>query len=145
MDLSADIGEGYGVYPRPMQPSMVDESPAGTVAETVAEYDASLPLYGLPDSALEEVARRLGLSFWRKGLADRAYHEDGSLVDRDRDDAKVPDARRVAERVVRMAKGSSVVSVQGTEVPVMPRTIRFHLDTPGMMPRPGVASRHCLT
>ena len=92
LDLGADIGEGYGLYPKPMQPSMVDESPAGTVAEAVAEYDASLPLYGLPDSALEEVARRLGLSFWREGFADRAYQEDGSLVDRDRGDAKVLDA-----------------------------------------------------
>lgn len=114
--------------------SMVDESLAGTVAEAVAEYDASLPLYGLPDSALEDAAWRLGLPFWREGFADRAYHEDGSLVDRDRGDAMVLDAHQVAGRVVRMAKEGSVVSVEGTEVPVMPRTICFHPDTPGMMP-----------
>src|SRR5918994_3598578 len=35
--------------------SMIDESLAVSVAEAVAEYDASLPLYGLPDSALEGV------------------------------------------------------------------------------------------
>ena len=122
--------------------SMVDESLARTVAEAVAEYDASLPLYGLPDSALEDVARRLGLPFWREGFADRAYHEDGSLVDRDRDDAMVLDARRVAERVVRMAKGGSVVCVEGTEVSVMPKTICFHPDTPGMMPMLEGARQH---
>lgn len=113
--------------------SMIDESLAVTVAEAVAEYDASLPLYGLPDSALEGVVVRSGLPFWREGFADRAYHKDGSLVDRNRDDAMVLDAHRVAGRVVRMATEGFVASVEGTEVRAMPRTICFHPDTPGMM------------
>jgi UPF0271 protein len=113
--------------------SMVDEALAEIVAEAVAEYGASLPLYGLPDSALEDVAGRLGLPFWREGFADRAYHEDGSLVDRNRDDAMVLDPHQVAERVARMAKEGVVLSVEGSKVHVIPRTICFHPDTPGMM------------
>jgi UPF0271 protein len=114
--------------------SMVDEALAETVAEATAEYDASLPLYGLPDSALEDAAGRLGLPFWREGFADRAYHEDGSLVDRNRDDALVLDPHQVAERVARMAKEGSVLSVEGSEVHMALRTICFHPDTLGMMP-----------
>jgi UPF0271 protein len=113
--------------------SMVDETLANIVAEAVAEYDASLPLYGLPDSALEAVTGRLELPFWREAFADRAYHEDGSLVDRNRDDAMVLDPHQVAERVVRMAKEGVVLSLEGPEVHVIPRTICFHPDTPGMM------------
>jgi UPF0271 protein len=113
--------------------SMVDETLANIVAEAVAEYDTSLPLYGLPDSALEAVTGRLELPFWREAFADRAYHEDGSLVDRSRDDAMVLDRHQVAERVARMAKEGVVLSVEGPEVHVIPRTICFHPDTPGMM------------
>jgi 5-oxoprolinase (ATP-hydrolysing) subunit A len=112
---------------------MVDAALAETVAEAVGEYDGSLPLYGLPDSALEDVTGRLGLPFWREGFADRTYHEDGSLVDRSRDDALVLDPHQVAERVARMARVGSVLSVEGPEVYVMPRTICFHPDTPGMI------------
>jgi UPF0271 protein len=113
--------------------SMVNEALAQIVAEAVGEYDASLPLYGLPDSALEDVTGRLGLPFWREGFADRAYHEDGSLVDRNRDDAMVLDPHQVAERVARMAKEGVVWTIEGSEVHVTPRTICFHPDTPGMM------------
>ena len=113
--------------------SMVEEALANIVAEAVAEYDASLPLYGLPDSALEAVAGRLELPFWREAFADRAYHEDGSLVDRNRDDAMVLDPHQVAKRVARMAKEGVVLSVDGPDVHVNPRTICFHPDTPGMM------------
>jgi 5-oxoprolinase (ATP-hydrolysing) subunit A len=113
--------------------SMVDEALAQIVAEAVGEYDASLPLYGLTDSALEHVTGRLGLPFWREGFADRAYHEGGSLVDRKRDDAMVLDPHQVAERVTRMVKEGVVWSVEGAEVHVIPKTICFHPDTPGMI------------
>jgi UPF0271 protein len=113
--------------------SMVNEALAQIVAEAVGEYDASLPLYGLPHSALEDVTGRLGLPFWRESFADRAYHEDGSLVDRNRDDAMILDPHQVAERVARMATEGVVWSVEGSDLHVSPRTICFHPDTPGMM------------
>jgi 5-oxoprolinase (ATP-hydrolysing) subunit A len=113
--------------------SVVDEALARTVAEAVAEYDTTLPLYGLPDSALEDAAVRLGLPFWPEGFADRAYYEDGCLVDRSQDNAMVLDPQTVAKRVVLMAKNGTVLSSTGTEVRITPRTVCFHPDTPGMM------------
>jgi 5-oxoprolinase (ATP-hydrolysing) subunit A len=46
----------------------------------------------------------------------------------------VLDPHQVAERVARMAKEGVVWSVERSDVHVIPRTICFHPDTPGMMP-----------
>lgn len=113
--------------------SMVDERVAQTVAEAVAEYDDRAALYGLPDSALEAAASRLGLPYKREGFADRAYHRSGQLVDRRREDAMVLDPELVGRRVAEMAGEGTVLTVEGDRIRIAPETICFHPDTPGMI------------
>ena len=60
-----------------------DEVQAGAIARAVAAFDPSLPLLGLPDSALAAAARGAGVPFVAEGFADRAYRADGRLVGRD--------------------------------------------------------------
>ncbi len=69
----------------------------------------------------------------REAFSDRAYHQDGSLVDRRRADSMIFKPAAVAERVVEMAKDGTVVTVEGARVSLTPRTICFHADTPGVM------------
>ncbi|HYF40218.1 MAG TPA: 5-oxoprolinase subunit PxpA [Gemmatimonadales bacterium] len=105
---------------------------ASAVAAAVAAFRRDLPLYGLPGSCLEEAAIHLGIPFLREAFADRAYHQDGSLVDRRRSDAMILDADAVAQRVLRMAQSGTIVTIEGAELSLDPQTICFHSDTPNV-------------
>jgi 5-oxoprolinase (ATP-hydrolysing) subunit A len=110
-----------------------DEVVAKALAEAVAAYRSDLPLYGFPKSCMEDAAKAAGIPFVREAFADRAYHTDGSLVDRRRADSMILKAEAVAERVVEMAKSGTVATVDGGPISLMPKTICFHADTPDVM------------
>ncbi len=106
---------------------------ARALAEAVAAYRDNLPLYGFPHSCMEDAANRVGIPFVREAFADRAYHADGSLVDRRRPDSMIFNPEAVAERVVEMAKSGTVATVEGGRIALDPSTICFHADTPNVM------------
>jgi UPF0271 protein len=110
-----------------------DEVVARALAEAVGAYRSDLPLYGFPGSCMEDAAARAGIPFKREAFSDRAYRQDGSLVDRHRPDAMILDPRGVAERVVEMATRGTVKTVEGGEISLKPHTICFHADTPGAL------------
>lgn len=110
-----------------------DDVVATALAEAVAEYRADLALYGFPDSCMEHAAKRIGLPFLREAFSDRAYHSDGSLVDRRRRDAMVLDADTVGARVLEMAASGTVATVEGERFVLDPDTICFHADTPDVL------------
>jgi 5-oxoprolinase (ATP-hydrolysing) subunit A len=110
-----------------------DEVVAKALAEAVAAYRGDLPLYGFPKSCMEDAANKAGIPFVREAFADRAYHADGSLVDRRRTDSMVLTADAVAERVAEMAKSGTVATVDGERITLAPKTICFHADTPDVM------------
>lgn len=110
-----------------------DDVVAKALAQAVAAYDSELPLYGFPGSCMEEAAKRAGIPFVGEAFSDRAYHRDGSLVDRRRADSMIFDPDDVAERVLEMAKLGTVRTVEGERISLMPRTICFHADTPRVL------------
>lgn len=110
-----------------------DEIVAKALAEAVGRYRNGLPLYGFPGSCMEDAADRAGVPFVRECFADRAYHQDGSLVDRRRPDAMVLDPGAVAERVVEMAIHGTIKTVEGGQISLKPQTICYHADTPGAL------------
>lgn len=110
-----------------------DASVADPLAEAVAGYRGDLPIYGLPGSCLEHAAARAGIPFVAEAFSDRAYHANGTLVDRVRTDAMVLDPSTVAERVLGMARSGTVSPVDGAPISVGPGTICFHADTPGVV------------
>jgi len=111
--------------------SMDDGDLARSFCEAVAEYDGGLPVYGLPDSAVEAAATAIGQPFRREAYSDRAYHDTGRLVDRAHPDAMILDAEAVARRVVAMAVDGVVESIEGPAVAIAPQTVSFHADSPG--------------
>jgi UPF0271 protein len=110
-----------------------DEVVAKALAEAVAAYRSDLPLYGFPKSCMEDAANKAGIPFVREAFADRAYHTDGSLVDRRRADSMILQSDLVAERVAEMAKSGMVTTIEGDRISLMPKTICFHADTPDVM------------
>jgi UPF0271 protein len=107
------------------------EGQAGAVVAAVAAYDSSLPVLGLPGSALLRLAAEAGLRAVPEAFADRGYAADGTLVPRGRPGALVTSADEVAARVVRLVREGLVTSVDGVDVPVAAESVCLHGDTPG--------------
>lgn len=95
------------------------EQQASALARAVREYDASLPVLGLPGSTMAAAAAAEGLTFVEEGFADRAYTAAGTLVPRTHAGALLVDADAVASQAVRLAADAGV------------RSVCVHSDTPG--------------
>lgn len=106
---------------------------AAAVVRAVRQYDPSLPVLGLPGSALLRQAEAAGLQPVAEGFADRGYTPEGHLVPRSCAGALVTDEDAVVERAVRMATQGTVVAVDGTELAMPVRSICVHGDTPGAL------------
>jgi UPF0271 protein len=111
-----------------------DEAQARAVVRAVRAYGGSLPVLGLPGSALLSAAEAAGLPGVPEGFADRAYTPEGALVPRSEDGALVTDPAAVAERAVRMAVDGRVVAVDGSVVAVEVASLCVHGDSPGAVP-----------
>lgn len=108
---------------------VADEVQADVVARVAA--DAGLPVLGLPGSAIERAADRLGVRFVAEAFADRGYLADGSLAPRDHPAGVLHDPAAIAERVVRLALDGEVIDVDGGLVRVEAASVCVHGDTPG--------------
>ncbi|QIM22510.1 LamB/YcsF family protein [Phycicoccus sp. HDW14] len=111
--------------------AVTDEGQARAVVEAVLAYDSSLPVLGLPGSALLRLADAEGLPTVAEAFADRGYDARGHLVPRTQPGALVTDPDAVAARVVRMVREGVVTAVDGAEVAVAARSVCVHGDTPG--------------
>jgi 5-oxoprolinase (ATP-hydrolysing) subunit A len=108
-----------------------DDGQARAVVRAVKEYDASLPILGLPGSALLRHAELAGLTPVSEGFADRAYTPDGHLVPRSDPAALVTDPATVVERAVRLATAGEVVAVDGRVLAMAVSSLCVHGDSPG--------------
>lgn len=106
------------------------EAQAAALAEAVAAYDRTLPVLGLPGSALLRLAAAAGLPTVTEFFADRAYRLDGTLVPRSEPGAVLDDPDEIAARAVRLCTEGTVVATDGTRVSVPAATICLHGDNP---------------
>jgi len=83
-------------------------------------YDASLPVLGLPGSALLRLAAEAGLRPVEEGFADRRYRADGTLTPRTEPDALLTGTDEVVAQALRLATGTGRVA-----------SLCLHGDTPG--------------
>ena len=97
-----------------------DERQAGAVVAAVAGYDASLPVLGLPGSALLRLAAEAGLRPVEEGFADRRYRPGGTLTPRTEPDALLTGTGEVVAQALRLATGTGRVA-----------SLCLHGDTPG--------------
>jgi UPF0271 protein len=108
-----------------------DDMQAAAVIEGARAFDASLPVLGLPGSALLRLAAAATLPTVLEAFADRAYRSDGTLVPRTEQGAVIFDEAAVIARVVRMVRENLVLADDGSDVWLAPRSICLHGDTPG--------------
>jgi UPF0271 protein len=117
---------------------------ASAVVEAIRLYDQSLPVMGLPGSALLTMADEAGLHIVVEAFADRGYTPQGTLVPRSAPGALLHDPRQVAERMVRMVTTGLLQTSDGTDVSVRADSICVHGDSPGAVEM-AVAVRQSLT
>ena len=94
------------------------------------DFDPEIILLGLSGSKLIEAAQELGLKAASEIFADRAYEEDGSLVNRKKPGAMIEDEEEAIARVVRMIKEGKVTAITGRDIPVKADSICVHGDGP---------------
>ncbi len=106
------------------------EEHARAVVDAVVAYDATLPLLGLPGSALLRLGADSGLRTVAEAFADRGYTPEGTLVSRRSPGALLHDLDEVAARMVRLVTEGVIVAVDGTAVDVRADSICTHGDSP---------------
>ena len=105
-----------------------DAKLARGIAEAVASVDTGIYLMGLAGSVMLEEAEKAGLPVISEVFADRAYNDDGSLVNRKLPGAVIHDGDEAAARAVKMAKENKVVSINGKTIDIKADSICVHGD-----------------
>ena len=94
------------------------EQQARAVVTAAIEFSGSLPVLGLPGSAVERECARRDHPFVPEGFADRAYTPEGTLVPRSADGALILDPVVAAAQALRLVESGV-------------RSVCVHSDTPG--------------
>ncbi len=107
------------------------EEQAAAVVQAIVDYDATLPVLGLPGSVWLRLAKEAGLTTVPEAFADRAYTPEGRLVSRRLPGAVLHDAEEIAQRCVAIATGEPITNVEGGSVTITAGSICVHGDTTG--------------
>lgn len=98
------------------------------ICEGIYEYNKELIVLALSGGQTIKAAQDTGLRTAMEVYADRAYEEDGSLVDRRKEGAMITDETLAIKRVVRMVKEKKVTAITGKDIPIQADSICVHGD-----------------
>lgn len=107
-----------------------DYALARAICEAVYEFDPEIILLGLTGSEMIRAAKDLGLRSANEFFADRAYEEDGSLVNRRKEGAMIHDEKLAIERVIRVIKEQKVQTITGKDIELKIDSVCVHGDGP---------------
>ena len=105
-----------------------DEDMAMTCYRAALRVMPDITIMAMAATAQERAVRALGCDWVGEIFADRAYEEDGRLVDRKKPGAVIHDANLAAERVVQMVNEQAIITAQGTRIPTKVDTVCLHGD-----------------
>ncbi len=91
--------------------------------------DPQIILVVLAATPMEAVARELGAHWAGEIFADRAYHDDATLVDRSQPGAVLHDPAAAGARMVEMVRESAIITASGKRIPCRVDTICVHGDS----------------
>lgn len=98
------------------------------ICEGIYAFDKNLIVLALSGGELARAAKDMGMRVAQEVFADRAYEEDGTLVDRRKEGAMVTDEDVAIARVVRMVKEKKVTAITGKDIPIEADSICVHGD-----------------
>lgn len=98
------------------------------ICEAIKSYDPEIIVLGLSGSETIRAARDCGLKAASEVFSDRAYEEDGTLVNRRKEGAVIHDEELAISRVVRMVTEGKVTAITGKDIPIQADSICVHGD-----------------
>jgi UPF0271 protein len=98
------------------------------ICEAIAAYDKNLIVMALCGGQLLRAAKDLGLRAASEVFADRAYEEDGTLVNRRKEGAMITDEDEAIARVIRMVKEGKVTAITGKDITIQADSVCVHGD-----------------
>lgn len=101
---------------------------AMALAQAIRDFDSQMLLLGLPNSKMEEAAGELGIGYVSEFFADRAYNDDGSLVNRKLEGSVIHDSALACERVIRMISKGEVETYTGGILKLGCKSVCVHGD-----------------
>ncbi len=108
-----------------------DQALARACYEGALAVDPDIIVMVISGTAQARAAQALGARIAHEIFADRAYAEDGLLMDRRLPGAVIHDADEVCARIIAMLKAGAIITAQGTHLPAEIDTICLHGDTAG--------------
>ena len=112
--------------------ALEDQAMALALVEAVAEFDDTLMIYTIRDSATWQAAQAKGLRPVAEFFADRPYHKDGQVKMFNwtiKEAGEDPNA--LGERVARLITQGEIPSFEGGNIAMTAETVCVHSDTPG--------------
>lgn len=105
-----------------------DKKLADAICEAIAEFDNALIVMGLAGSEMILSAKEKGLKVACEIFVDRAYEEDGSLVNRNKEGAMIHDEEIAIARMIRAVKEGKIQTITGNDITVEAHSICVHGD-----------------
>ena len=112
--------------------ALEDQAMALALVEAVAEFDDTLMIYTIRDSATWQAAQAKGLRPVAEFFADRPYRKDGQVKMFNwtiKEAGEDPNA--LGERVARLITQGEIPSFEGCTIAMTAETVCVHSDTPG--------------
>ena len=107
-----------------------DEALAADIVDVLSTVLPQSRLVGPPNSALQTVAERQGVTFLAEGFADRAYESDGQLRARSKAGSVLHEVDEQTRQALELVLQQRVMTVSGTPLPMQVNTLCVHGDTP---------------
>ncbi len=98
--------------------------------EGALAVDPEIIVMVIAGTAQQTAAEALGARIAREIFADRAYAEDGLLVDRSLPGAVLHEPAEISARILRMLEAGAIITAEGTHLHAQIDTICLHGDTP---------------
>lgn len=104
--------------------------------------DPQIILVAQAATAMEAVAREMGATWVGEIFADRAYNDDGTLLDRSRPGSVLHDPAEVGRRMEEMIRARAIITASGARLPARIDTICVHGDSPAAVAMAGSLRGH---
>lgn len=110
-----------------------DEATRHGVFQAVAAVNHKLPVLLLANvnhSAALESANKFGITLWFEAFADRRYHRNGELQQREAKGAVLSKAEDIVAQATAIAAGQPITTVEGEQLVVHADSLCVHGDNP---------------
>lgn len=110
--------------------SIQQKNIAKAIMDAIERFDNLLTIVTQTGELAEEASSR-GFNVVKQVFADRAYNNDGTLVERSREGSVIADYDIMLQRALQMITEKTVTSIDGKEINIEGQMLVIHSDTKG--------------